>query len=961
MEKHALLIGVGQYPTHALPPLPAAVNDAKALGAVLRHPEMGGFPDANVILLEDPDRQAMETAIEELFSGRAKDDLALLYFSGHGLKDDAGRLYLATGSTRKTPNGELVRATAVSASAVHENMERSRARRQVVILDSCYSGAFPAEYAIKDDGTIDLPGQLLPHAAPPPAKAAPGGEGQAILTASTASRYAFEQDDEALSLYTRFLIRGIETGEADGNDNGFVTVGELHEYARGRVQAVQPAMRPGIYLGGGGGAIRVAGVPVGDPSARYAKAVGKSLDHRGEIAIAARPRLDDWRERLGLDTASYDAIEEDAMAARRKEFDGKCQEYGQTVREILKQGKRLADEAEKTNLADYRQRLGLDEEDAQAIQAGTEKEVAAEGARHKKDRQLYAASFREAIRMEEGPEGALTEATRARLARFQQELALSHGEAKEIREEVRRGEKKPSPKEAEPWWKRYLAADALITIVAGVLTIVASALAIWSFWGTEPDRGGRPLQEQTSAGDRGEPKSRQDAGAPRGAPGMTASPTHPGAVPGSAALQGGKSTGGEAEPATPGTASVVAQADAERSEPQGWAKAPPGAMPILDPEMGTTRSALAHPTPTPSSRQGMPGPSARDGKERSPSEVQGSGPPAPAIPAPPPKPARLTIHSNVTNDTVTIDGEPVGPTGPTVHERPPGEYTVRVEKAGYEPFERGITLAPGQEKTVRATLAFQTFRDRLRDGGLGPGMMVLPAGKFVMGSPEGEAKRNSDESPRHPVRIPEPFALGVTEVTFADYDRFAKATGRELPDDRKWGRNEHPVINVSWEDATEYAEWLSGQTGEDYRLPTEAEWEYAARAGTDTPFSTGECIHTDQANYAGNHDYAGCGARTGVYRGKTVPAGSLPANPWGLHGMHGNVWEWTADCWHGDYENAPEDGRAWGGEDGGDCGWRVDRGGSWGSGPRVLRSANRYRFRTNGASGYVGFRLARAL
>nr|VFK13870.1 MAG: Caspase domain-containing protein [Candidatus Kentron sp. LPFa] len=143
MEKHALLIGVSQYSASDLSPLPAAVADARALRRVLRHPKMGGFTDANVTLLENPDRQAMETAIEELFSGRNKDDLALLYFSGHGLKDDAGRLYLATGSTRKHPNGELVRASAVSASAVHENMQRSRARRQVVILDSCYSGAFP--------------------------------------------------------------------------------------------------------------------------------------------------------------------------------------------------------------------------------------------------------------------------------------------------------------------------------------------------------------------------------------------------------------------------------------------------------------------------------------------------------------------------------------------------------------------------------------------------------------------------------------------------------------------------------------------------------------------------------------------------------------------------------------------------------------------------------------------------
>ncbi|VFN03487.1 MAG: Caspase domain-containing protein [Candidatus Kentron sp. G] len=134
MEKFALLIGVGRYPATDLPPLPAAARDIHALDKVLRHPEMGGFAGENVILLEDPGRQAMAEAIERLFSGRNKDDLVLLYFSGHGLKDDTGSLYLATAETRRRPNGELARASAVTAGAVREEMERSRARRQIIIL-----------------------------------------------------------------------------------------------------------------------------------------------------------------------------------------------------------------------------------------------------------------------------------------------------------------------------------------------------------------------------------------------------------------------------------------------------------------------------------------------------------------------------------------------------------------------------------------------------------------------------------------------------------------------------------------------------------------------------------------------------------------------------------------------------------------------------------------------------------
>ncbi len=185
-----------------------------------------------------------------------------------------------------------------------------------------------------------------------------------------------------------------------------------------------------------------------------------------------------------------------------------------------------------------------------------------------------------------------------------------------------------------------------------------------------------------------------------------------------------------------------------------------------------------------------------------------------------------------------------------------------------------------------------------------PAMIALPGGEFWLGSPAGEAGRDNDEGPRRQVRIA-PFAIGQTAVTFAQYDAFAQATGRAKPEDSGWGRGDRPVINVSWEDAVAYAAWLSRETGEQYRLPSEAEWEYAARAGTETPFWTGPCIHTDQANYDGRFDYNGCGAKTGAYRRQTVPVGSLPANPWGLHEVHGNVWEWVQDRYQDNYRGAP--------------------------------------------------------
>jgi formylglycine-generating enzyme required for sulfatase activity len=244
-------------------------------------------------------------------------------------------------------------------------------------------------------------------------------------------------------------------------------------------------------------------------------------------------------------------------------------------------------------------------------------------------------------------------------------------------------------------------------------------------------------------------------------------------------------------------------------------------------------------------------------------------------------------------------------------------------------------------------------------GSKGPEMVTIPAGSFRMGCVSGKMC-SDDELPVRTVTFDKPFAIGKYEVTFTEYDRFAEATGREKPNDRGWGRGQRPVIYVSWDDAHAYAAWLSEQTGKRYRLPTEAEWEYATRGGTETPFSTGQCIDTDQANYDGDYDWKDC-PRTGVDRGKTVEVGSLPANPWGLHEVHGNVSEWVQDCWHENYQDAPRDGSAWEEAGGGHCGPRVVRGGSGGSEPEILRSANRDWFYAGDRFVNLGFRLAQDL
>ena len=237
-----------------------------------------------------------------------------------------------------------------------------------------------------------------------------------------------------------------------------------------------------------------------------------------------------------------------------------------------------------------------------------------------------------------------------------------------------------------------------------------------------------------------------------------------------------------------------------------------------------------------------------------------------------------------------------------------------------------------------------SFSDTLSSGGEGPEMVVIPAGRFRMGDLSGEGYDH--EKPMHEVVIARPFALSKYEITFEDYDKF---TYPNKVDDEGWGRGRRPVINISWDDANEYAAWLSAQTGKRYRLPTEAEWEYAARAESTTQYNWGNDIGQNQAN---------CGNDCSDRWEHTAPVGSFSANAFGLYDMHGNVWEWVQDCWNYSYSGAPDDGSAW---TSGDCGNPVIRGGSWGVGSWELPSAYRYRFNRSSRNNSLGFRLAQDL
>ena len=244
---------------------------------------------------------------------------------------------------------------------------------------------------------------------------------------------------------------------------------------------------------------------------------------------------------------------------------------------------------------------------------------------------------------------------------------------------------------------------------------------------------------------------------------------------------------------------------------------------------------------------------------------------------------------------------------------------------------RNVTQRPGES---------------FRDFDSGPEMVVVPAGEFWMGSKDGEG--NDYERPRHRVTISQAFAVGKYPVTFDEWDAAVAAGGAShKPGDEGWGRGRRPVIGVSWDDTKAYIKWLLDRTGQPYRLLSEAEWEYACRAGSKTAYSFG-----DNESDLGRHAWYSTNSGR-----KTHLVGEKAANGFGLHDMHGNVWEWCEDCWNGNYHNAPSDGTAW---TTGNCGSRVLRGGSWCYDPQYLRSAYRnyvpdYRFN------YIGFRVARTL
>ncbi len=354
MGKFALLIGVSEYSEgeNPLSALPAALNDVRALSAVLVNPNLGEFAPDDVKILENPSVSEMRSAIYALFQDRKQDDLVLLYFSGHGITDQQSKFFFSTSETYTNKNG-LVKHSAVPARDVYDDMDECASDRMVVILDCCHSGAF-GDRMPRAAGNIDFKEQL-------------GIRGRVVLTASASYQYSFEQPGEELAIYTRYLIKGIETGAADRDRDGHVSANELHDYVVEKLSKAAPKMSPKRYVTEGGEKIWLTKAIV-DPTRQYRDSVEKRLKKSGgKISPAARRNLAIERQELGLTIEAAEAIEA-AELRPYLEYKQHLAEYEKDFRDELEFMEGVLDDRSRKELNDLIRQRSLKTEDVTAIE-----------------------------------------------------------------------------------------------------------------------------------------------------------------------------------------------------------------------------------------------------------------------------------------------------------------------------------------------------------------------------------------------------------------------------------------------------------------------------------------------------------------------------------------------------------------------------------------------------------------
>ncbi|MFM7640404.1 MAG: caspase domain-containing protein, partial [Cyanobium sp.] len=359
-KRHALLVGISRY-GEGLQPIPSALLDVEKMAEVLRDPELGGIEEHHLQVLRDPGRTELASAIESFYADKETDDLLVLYFSGHGFRDDDRQLLLSSAESKKVqPDGKsrVQRATTLTAAEVRGFMERSRCKRQVVILDCCFSGAFAEGLMAKDEGPMEIEGML-------------GGKGRAILTSSDAMETSRAPEaGDGLSVYTRFLVEGIQTGAADRQRRGWLDPEDLHFYAKSRVLEVAPSMTPQFFPTREGHSIRLCRVRR-EPSVAYRQKVQELAESRkGKISPAGQAILADLSAELGLTSETAGQIEAEVLQPFH-DYAAKIERYRSAVKATLEAGGSQSDglsSQDREELKELEQRLKLRAADVETIQ-----------------------------------------------------------------------------------------------------------------------------------------------------------------------------------------------------------------------------------------------------------------------------------------------------------------------------------------------------------------------------------------------------------------------------------------------------------------------------------------------------------------------------------------------------------------------------------------------------------------
>jgi formylglycine-generating enzyme required for sulfatase activity len=821
-KRLGLIIGNSVYLESSLTRLLTPDVDVGSLAEVLLNPEIGGFDDVNVLV--NTSSATVRRAISGFFSGKNRDDLLVLYFSGHGVLDEQGRLYLAVKDTDR----KLLRGTAIPAAFITDEMNNSRSKRQVLILDCCHSGAFAR-------GTKGVPGASVGTAA-----AFEGtGFGRVVLTASDATQYAWEGDqvigEAENSLFTHYLTRGLESGEADGNNDGQITVDEIYDYVYAQVVKQTPKQTPGKWSYREQGEIVIAHAPV----------------------VAAKPQeLSELPEGIKQQEARFEEYYTKGLSAAWLEEWEEAARYFQAIVEVR---------------PDYEQAAAKLQEARNQI----------------RQHHLYSKALA-AIKAEDWEQGIstldilITEAPDYKDAREKLQYSKKQKTLSDLYIEAQH------LSQAEQW-------QAVVNIFARIAEIDPDY----------PDPEGLQTQAEREIAEL----QRQ------------------------AEL---KEVYGRA----------VRQLDAGR-----WESARRLFIQVQEMEPGYQKTEeLLTRVETEIARQEA--------------ELE----------------QLKQIDHQVTAEADKIVEQPAKGAEITAAEleEPQIERVPSVwKKILSKPWIRLLAIvAIGAILVGVSILGVPLVRELIERGKLfettslgidstwispvdGMVMVYVPEGEFIMGSKDSDSLASDDEKPQHRVYL-DAFWIDQTEVTNDRYKMCVDAGDCDPPKDTNsntrdnyFGNpvySDYPVIHVSWYYAYKYCSWAGR------RLPTEAEWEKAARGGLEgKQYPWGDqapICHPGADNGARFNDYADCEGSD------TASVGSYGANGYGLYDMAGNVWEWVADWYAEDYYydytlSSNPQGPTLGS-------YRVLRGGSWIDYSRNIRASNRNRMNLNGSKAYYGFRCARS-